>query len=646
MAYGRVNITGLSKTKEREYLREIANLSAVADIYDNRTVGATGVWYDLLDGTNDYSKGQLDTTITKANIVLNVGETILTDKVESTTGFKIGQEITIQDDVNKETVNITKANTTELEITALTKAYKKNASIFRSNVILDTTSKTMKIGNFIDKRVYDKTNPVSVVNSVCFTSANARPVLLENGWIVVFVRGATTPYGLFYVSKDSGDTWQNLCNTSYPDSTASIALASKGNYVFALYTNSGGYVQFNSFDATTQANVDITSNGTELDSPYNTSSQMDNVSIAVSQDGAKICATWSSKRENYPLSFNIRVCQGVINSNGSIAWGSIEQITTDNTDLRDIKRPCVTYMLESKPIMVYDEKLENGNYNIYCRYWNGAAWGGSYVIARGPYIQYSTQIITQRYGSYVGRVWCAWYGYDSTDPNRFNVGIKYSDDNGVTWTNGGVANEKLTSGNIYHKLLPSIAEDKYGNIYVGFRARDISDYDQIKMIKRTGDTWQAIEDITSYTSANSNYPSLCNNYYDFDKPLMVWADNENSRVAFYGVWTAEQNIPLLNSDVRYNITPESPSNEIVAWIDHEDDTGFSIDAELSVVTGSANEVYSPMTRTINDTGDVHEDEFVGVKSTKGDNVTVKFTLTRTDTGIDKSITKVLGAIGE
>lgn len=648
MAYGRVNVIGLSKTKEREYQRKVANLSAVADIYDNRTVGATGVWYDLLDGTNDYSEGKLDDTSTRATQALTAGTTILTDKVESTSGFKIGQEVTIQDDVNKETATVTKADLTE-------------------------------------STLFDHTTPIEVVGSAFTTSASARPQVLSNGWIVTCVLDNANSKLIYYVDKNDGNGFIQLTE-KIVTTINTWAMVSYKTHIYQIRGFGNNAMSFDSFDA---LNPTVVTSGW-LDAQNQTA--IGDCSLTISNDGTKICGAWASKNSTYPNSFNIRAVQGTISSD-MITWGSVEQVTAVNDSSLHLESPSIDYKSDGYPIICFKQEYPTFR-QIVCNPNTVSGWGttsqGREIITYNgaTYAQDSPQIITQRYGANIGRIWCVWYGTDSTDTTIDNIRTKYSDDNGATWINGGTSNEKLTSGNTYYQRYATITEDKNGDMYIAWSGRDIDSANyRIKMIKRTGDTWGIIENVTTKIM---DYPSMCSNHADFEKPIMIWRDTTNTRIAFYGKYTITafnpylevtaltkaykkyasvyrsnvvldttskamkignfvddaQNIPLLNSDVRYNITPESPSNEIVAWVDHEDDVGFSIDAELSIVTGSANEVYSPMARTINDLGETHEDEFVGVKSTKGDNVTVKFTLTRTDTGIDKSVTKVLGAIGE
>lgn len=72
--------------------KQLANLNAIADI-NNRAIGSTGTFYDFFDGTNDFSIAEMDKT--SAKTVSDLSGTGVVLSVTNTSGFKIGQEITI-----------------------------------------------------------------------------------------------------------------------------------------------------------------------------------------------------------------------------------------------------------------------------------------------------------------------------------------------------------------------------------------------------------------------------------------------------------------------------------------------------------------------------------------------------------------------
>lgn len=125
--------------------RKIARLELKIALLDRSS--SNNVFYDTLDGKAP-SKITLDTTNADLTAAATVGTTILS--VDKTTGFVIGTEVTIFDDVNQENVMITAITpaTNKVTVSAITKAYKKGAKIARSNVVIDAVNQKMKIGDW------------------------------------------------------------------------------------------------------------------------------------------------------------------------------------------------------------------------------------------------------------------------------------------------------------------------------------------------------------------------------------------------------------------------------------------------------------------------------------------------------------------
>ena len=129
-------------------MRELANIEAVLAI-DSQSQLNTGKFYDLFTGDNSYSCALMDTTRTNLKNAADAGAAFF-DVVDST-GIEVGREYTIQDDVNAEDVIVQSVvGTTVTLAAATTKAFKKNAALYRSNVAIDTTAQTMKMGAWLD----------------------------------------------------------------------------------------------------------------------------------------------------------------------------------------------------------------------------------------------------------------------------------------------------------------------------------------------------------------------------------------------------------------------------------------------------------------------------------------------------------------
>jgi len=128
-----------------------------------------------------------------------------------------------------------------------------------------------------------------------------------------------------------------------------------------------------------------------------------------------------------------------------------------------------------------------------------------------------------------------WYGKDATDSTYWNIRYSKSTDNGATWS----AQIKLTSGNSYSQLSPSIAVDLNNDVYVYWNGGIATDaYYNIRAIKCTSGVWGAIQNVTN-TTVNQYYPQLCDNYRDFIEPICMWQDNQVPSIKVRGKWYEE-----------------------------------------------------------------------------------------------------------
>lgn len=122
--------------------QEIANLNLYTDANNRVKTGYTyGTNFDAIFGMD------IDYTKTNANSNLSIGQTIL--PTVSADGFKVGQEVTVYDDVNLERVKITAISGTNITIaTGLTKEFKNGANIARTMFDKDTNAKTLTFGGW------------------------------------------------------------------------------------------------------------------------------------------------------------------------------------------------------------------------------------------------------------------------------------------------------------------------------------------------------------------------------------------------------------------------------------------------------------------------------------------------------------------
>lgn len=389
--------------------------------------------------------------------------------------------------------------------------------------------------------LYDRTTPVQVVNAAYTTSASARPQYLSNGWIVTCARDPYNTKLYFYVSKDSGVTFTQLCYCSYV--YVNFSITSKDNSIYLAFTidmtGANRWLVFAlAFDATTVGNVDLYSAAdiqrpkvTIYDPSYDHTPS--GVSLAFSNDKTALTVAMGIKNSTYPNSFNIVSAKS---TDGGVTWtkqdgtAGVDQITSSNSTGQDWGYPEIKYMSNDKPIifMVFNQ---SSNYNLR-RYAYTTSWTALGTIYDGTtYAQSSPSATVQKYGANAGRIEVVWHGKDATDTSVNNIRYSYSDDNGATWS----AMLKLTTGNSNEQRTPSITVDSNGYKYVVWNGQN-SKYNIRMLIYKT--SWVLQSDITNFTNNGYSVPAVCDNYFNFEKPLLIYNDIDSSDVKFYGKFYA------------------------------------------------------------------------------------------------------------
>lgn len=511
--------------------------------------------------------------------------------------------------------------------TKINKAIIKEAVNNSTTVITGVTDKEITVGDklfmngvlneVVNSTSYINTNDIQdtmITNNAYDTSGNGgrKLVRLSNGWLVCVI-GDSTKH-IFYVSKDSGNTWSELCNlvggrTRY---NGYISIVAKENIIYGIAKAGTQFIDYFKFDASTVINSDIGSLGL-IESIAQ--SDIGQLSLAINQTGTELHACWSSKNSTYSSSFNIRYAKGAIESDGSVTWGNVEQVTIRNATGNDIKNPSIiidknnnahilTEFYGFNYIVDYSNSIttkEEGNSN----------WNNKIVYKGSGYTQSSSSAIfvpTEINGLPNGRIWVAWQGSDSIDTNYYNLRVSYSDDGGVTW----FAMKKLTNGNTYHDgTSPSITYNIQNEIFIVFHGVDTnfstSKYN-IKEICCSNDTWSSITTITSNTTASAQLAStLVDNSCDFSTPLFIYQDNQNSKVGFYGTWTTGEG---------YTLTMKNP-------------TTLSANVQVPIVDLEAKQATADMTLK-----DIDEEKFIYDSSnlnTTTSDITVLGSATELDT---------------
>jgi hypothetical protein len=613
----------VQKTDLSPLQKEIANLNLQLEASQRVTNGKTF-------GTDFLNTFGMTIDYTKAIVqgATSAGATTVT--VDNATGFQVGQEVTIYDDVKLERVVISNISGNDITFTtSLVNSYKDKANVARTMAILDTINNCLKFGGWATGTTNTVTD-ATVVASAYDTYGNGgrKLVRLENGWLVAGVHDSTNKQLKLFKSSDNGATWSQMCYIQNGTVDLSrFSLSNKDNFVYVLYvfydTAGNKYILFNKIDALTVTNTNQFSSSQSIE----TQTDFGNVSLTINSAGTELHAAWASKNSTYPNSLNIRYVKGTINGDGSVTWGSVEQRTTQNTSGQDYTNPTIVTRGDGYPVIIYQYGGSGTTLRqIVAHVFDGASWTAKTIYNVSSYDQSSPSAIfvpQSVNGLANGRIWVAWHGTDSTDTTNNNIRVSFSDDGGATWS----AMQKLTSGNSYGQAYPTITVNKNNELFVLWYGIDgVSSYTSIRMIKYNG-SWGSITTVSQGTANHKDLPSsLYDTTLNFSTPLFIYRE-QNTKVGFYGTWTTITETPLLENDVRFTV---SNTDEMVMWVQRDELAGFTINAEVNGNT---------MTKT----SVIGEDQFTyDLNSVQP--AEVKLKMTRANTTDDVKITKILGGV--
>jgi hypothetical protein len=604
--------------------KEIANLNLQLEASQRVTNGKTF-------GTDFLNTFGMTIDYAKTNIQGATNAGVNTVAVTNASPFKVGQEVTIYDDVKLERAVISNISGNNITFTtSLVNSYKDKANVARTMAILDTVNNCLKFGGWATGTTNTVTD-ATVVASAYDTSGNGgrKLVRLSNGWLVAAVIGNGNVY--LYKSEDNGNTWAQLCyldNSSYNFSDVSIQSYGNKVYLLTILFTTAGKVDSYVIDVPTQTNVNIiwNTNYKYVGLDQNETA-LGKCSLAINSAGTELHAAWASKSSTHPNSFNIRYAKGTIETDGSVTWGAVEQIYTMNTSGQNAVNPCIILYNDTPYIIVEWQYPGDNGIAILSKALKpvstgipgsniGHDWGNKWVYNGGNYTQsYPSACVDKN-----GRIWVAWHGKDATDSTVDNIRVSYSDDGGVTWS----SMTKLTSGNLYYQQYPSITANKNNEVFIVYRTNEPPDVmtSQLRYLKYSGGTWGSVQQIGSNISAN-NPSTLYDINLNFSLPLIIYSNS--SKVGFYGTWTTGTETPLLENDVRFTV---SDTEEVVTWVQRD---------EGLTVTGYLNG------NTMTKTSVTGEDQFTyDLNSVQP--AEVKLKMTRANTTDDVKITKILGGV--
>ena len=342
---------------------------------------------------------------------------------------------------------------------------------------------------------------------------------------VFVVKNGTTEIRLYKkVGANAPVLLANFAVTTLTD----VCIENVGNgYIGILYSHSGTTVSYRTVkvsDGTLGTIVSADSGQTAVG----------NVTMISNDSKTELNMSVSTKNTTYANSFNIRFNKGTIATDGSVAWGAVEQWTKDNTAGTDNKNPSISIRGNGKPIALYDKgsfvvalgeglaNVANSTYGVsFTVVYNG---GGSYPQS-SPSAIFVPQSIN---GLANGRIWVAWHGLDSLYPTFNNIRYSYSDDGGITWS----AMSKVTVSSSEHNEYPTItfAKDGYGYALFQTSTGKIKKY---KTLSPSSSSWSAYSDKKS--SGASSPSALYDPTFMFTDPLFIYKDV--AKVGFFGTWT-------------------------------------------------------------------------------------------------------------
>jgi hypothetical protein len=356
-----------------------------------------------------------------------------------------------------------------------------------------------------------------VVNQAYDTSGNGgrKITRLSNDWIVTATKDTTNK--AVYLHVDDGVSFRQLWSVTGLSGIVDISIVSKGTIVYLLM-NQGTTPQFVVIDALTGNNL---SGYINVDTGQTNTG---NVSLAINEAGTELHAAWASKNSTYPNSFNIRYAKGTINADGSVTWGAVEQLTTNNTSGYDYQTPCIIVRGDNNPTIFYIHKASS-SYKLYGLRYNGTSWespgGITPIYDGGSYAQSSPSAIfvpSEINGLPNGLLGNVWHGTDSASGGVNYIRFSKSTDLGANWSTP----QKLIPG-----TNPTLTANRNGKLFITYEDNGVT-----KRIESTdnGDTWSAPITVGNGTNPSSLFDLSLN----MSEPLTI--RKGASSVLFSGAW--------------------------------------------------------------------------------------------------------------
>lgn len=493
-----------------------------------------------------------------------------------------------------------------------------NATLVSGGIVMAETNETV-----IDRE------DITVVNQTLSTEGNGgrKLVRLQNGLLVAGLYNSTSLSVSFYVSNDNGGTWTQ--SSQSPETGVAgnnYSLESKGNNVYIIFANLNT-VYFRIYDFENNSRGSVITVDTVI-----SSLSTNGISITINEILTELHAVWSNKNNTNPGSFNLRYAKGVINGDGSVTWGAVEQWTSINSSGADFKNPTIAIRGDSQPIVLVDYFSGTTQYTIWAIS-NGVMAQTANTIS---YINQNYSIVYQvNYsqsspsaiyvppeisGTPNGRIWVAWHGLGNTDVGYRHIYVSFSDDGGVNWSTA----QKLTNGNTSLNTIPSISFNIENDIFVVFDRQE-GDNHYVASLKYDT-TWGAPMLLTPLSTSPVYPSSFLGNDINFTIPLFIYRGS--AKVGFYGTWTVGTSTPTTTASAVFDIAGNT--DFVGAFIEKQGD--------VSIAGYLNNQLMD---------SDLEGDEYQFTKQLSAETTTkLRLELSRDDTtnGNDDRVTRILGGL--
>lgn len=364
-------------------------------------------------------------------------------------------------------------------------------------------------------------------------------VRLANGNLYSVVRRADSTDAYIMKSVNGGATWTQFSILAVLNKTITdVALViTNDNILCAIYSHSNTTVTVMRFkdDGTV-----INPGGNNIDSAQ---TAVGNVTVAIDPTNGHLHAAWASKNVTYPNVYNIRYARS---TNEGSTWSSVAQLSS-RVSHESMLNPSIVV---SKSVPVILAERSGGSSSAVYRYvLNGSVWLENIIQPFTSYPQYNPSAVVDKNGV----IHVAWYATDATDSTKGNIRYSKSIDGGYSWSEV----QKITSGNNYFSVTPSITVDKNNKLIIVFHSEKPvgASVQNIYTTTYNGTSWDSVVKLTNATTNSMQWastlydPSFAGQFGN--TPPMIYMNNETASVEYTGTYTTN-NAPT--------VTLTSPTN--------------------------------------------------------------------------------------